>query len=245
MQSVQGQGKRMRDGLKPVRRESTPALIADQLRAGIMNGLFQPGDQLAESQLASQLAVSRGPLREAMQRLVQEGLLHGERNRGLFVAELTAEDIQDIYLAREAVEGTAVRTLLAGGAPLALSRAEELGRLEAIVSRMDAASEHGQWASLADLDLEFHAKLVALAGSRRLQRMMQTLLVETRICQGALEGRYMRDADLADEHRDMLVAIAAGAEEQALTLLSAHMADAVGRLTGGAPVGKLPEPEKT
>jgi DNA-binding GntR family transcriptional regulator len=221
----------MRNGLEPVRRESTPALIADQLRMGMMNGIFQPGEQLAESQLASQLAVSRGPLREAMQRLVQEGLLRGERNRGLFVAELTPEDVQDIYFAREAVEGAAVRKLLADGARLAPDRLEEL---EEIVSEMGVASQSGQWASLADLDLEFHAQLVELAGSRRLQRMMQTLLVETRICQGALEGRYSRHADLADEHRELLDAIAAGAQEKALVLVSAHMADAVGRLTGGA-----------
>lgn len=231
MKSVQGRERHMRNGLEPVRRESTPALIADQLRTGIMNGLFQPGEQLAESQLASQLAVSRGPLREAMQRLVQEGLLHGERNRGLFVAELTAGDVQDIYLGREAVEGAAVRKLLADGAPPAPGRLKEL---EEIVSQMGAASQSGQWASLADLDLEFHAQLVELAGSRRLQRMMQTLLVETRICQGALEGRYSRRADLADEHSDLLDAIAAGAQEKARVLISAHMADAVGRLTGDA-----------
>jgi DNA-binding GntR family transcriptional regulator len=200
----------------------------------MMNGLFQPGEQLAESQLASQLAVSRGPLREAMQRLVQEGLLRGERNRGLFVAELTPEDVQDIYFAREAVEGAAVRKLLADGTRPAPDRLQELEELEEIVGQMAAASDSGQWMSLADLDLEFHARLVELSGSRRLQRMMQTLLVETRICQGALEGRYSRHADLADEHRELLDAIAAGAQEKALVLVTAHMADAVGRLTGGA-----------
>ena len=227
----------MRGGLEPVRRESTPALIADQLRTGIMNGLFRPGEQLAETQLAAQLAVSRGPLREAMQRLVQEGLLHGERNRGLFVVELTAEDVRDIYLAREAVEGAAVRELLAGDTTLAL------GRLEQIAARMAAAAQRGQWAALADLDLEFHAELVAASGSLRLQRMMQTLLVETRICQGALQGRYQHDTDLADEHRDILDAIAAGAQEKVLVLLSAHMADAVGRLADGTSVETLAKPE--
>lgn len=225
MTAGQARGRRVRDRLEPVRRQSTPALIADQLRAGMMNGLFRQGEQLAEAQLASQLAVSRGPLREAMQRLVQEGLLRGERNRGLFVAELTPDDIRDIYLARQAVEGAAVRSLLAGGAPPAL------GRMDEIVSEMEAASQRGQWEALADLDLEFHATLVDLTDSRRLQRMMQTLMVETRICQGALEGRYTRDADLADEHRDILNAIIAGAAEKALVLLSAHMSDAVGRLT--------------
>jgi DNA-binding GntR family transcriptional regulator len=201
-----------------------------------MNGLFRPGEQLAETQLAAQLAVSRGPLREAMQRLVQEGLLRGERNRGLFVVELTAEDVRDIYLAREAVEGAAVRELLAGDTALALAR------LEQIAGKMAVAAQRGQWASLADLDLEFHAELVAAAGSPRLQRMMQTLLVETRICQGALEGRQ-HTTDLADEHRDILDAIAGGAQEKALVLLSVHMADAVGRLTDVTAAETLAKPE--
>jgi DNA-binding GntR family transcriptional regulator len=218
----------MRDALEPVRRESTAALIASQLRAGIMKGMFRPGEQMAEAQLASQLDVSRGPLREAMQRLVQEGLLRSERNRGLFVVELTLDDVRDIYFAREAVESAAVRKLLGGSAPSAL------GELEEIVSQMEAACQSGQWASLADLDLRFHEELVAMVGSRRLERMMQTLLVETRICQGALETHYQHGADLAAEHREILDAIAAGDQQKALALISAHMADAIVRLADGS-----------
>lgn len=225
----------MHDALEPVSRESTAALIANQLRAGIMNGLFRPGEQMAEAQLASQLDVSRGPLREAMQRLVQEGLLRSERNRGLFVVELTADDVEDVYLAREAIESAAVLRLLSRGAPPALDRLEE------IISQMEAASEGGQWTELADLDLRFHEELVAMAGSPRLQRMLQTLLVETRMCQGALEGRYQRGADLTDEHREILGAIAAGARQNALTVISAHMTDAIERLTSGSHPGGLSE----
>ena len=71
--------------LEPVARQSTAELIADQMRSAIMYGVFAPGTQLGEAELAARFGVSRGPLREAMQRLVQEGLLRGERHRGLFV----------------------------------------------------------------------------------------------------------------------------------------------------------------
>ncbi|MDQ3150864.1 MAG: GntR family transcriptional regulator, partial [Actinomycetota bacterium] len=86
--------------LEPVSRESTAAIIAERLRDAIMRGVFPPGTQLGEVDLAGRLGVSRGPLREAMQRLVQEGLLRGERHRGLFVIDLGLADVRDVYAAR-------------------------------------------------------------------------------------------------------------------------------------------------
>ena len=104
-----------RSALPPVVQESTPALIARILREAIADGRFPPGSQLVEQELARELNVSRGPLREAMQRLTQEGLLVGHRNRGLFVMELTEDAVRDMYLAREAVECAAVRRIVATG----------------------------------------------------------------------------------------------------------------------------------
>jgi len=91
-------------GLEPVERRSTAAIVADRIRTAIMRGTFPPGTQLGEVELAARLGVSRGPLREAMQRLVAEGLLRSERYRGLFVRELDAADVRDVYIARTAVE---------------------------------------------------------------------------------------------------------------------------------------------
>ena len=68
--------------LAPIQQDTTPALIARQLRDAIATGQFAPGQQLLETTLARSLGVSRGPLREAMQRLTQEGLLISHRNRG-------------------------------------------------------------------------------------------------------------------------------------------------------------------
>ena len=92
-----------------VAQESTPAIIADKLRQAIGHGELKPGAQLGEAELARKFGVSRGPVREAMSRLTQEGLLVPIRNRGLFVREMTADDIRDMYLAREAIERAAAR----------------------------------------------------------------------------------------------------------------------------------------
>ena len=93
--------------LQPLSQQSTPELIADQLRVKILDGTFPPHHQLAEVELAKQLQVSRGPVREAMQRLIQEGLVRSERNRGVFVIEMDADDARDVYVARGAVEKAA------------------------------------------------------------------------------------------------------------------------------------------
>jgi DNA-binding GntR family transcriptional regulator len=68
--------------IEPVSRESTAAVIARQLRDAIMTGALPPGTQLGETELASRFQVSRGPLREAMQHLVSEGLLRSEQPAG-------------------------------------------------------------------------------------------------------------------------------------------------------------------
>lgn len=214
----------MARALQPVARESTASIIADQLRNGIMDGLFGPGQQMGEVQLAQQLGVSRGLLREAMQRLVQEGLLRSERYRGLFVVELDVDDVWDIYLAREGVERAAVRALMHKGDPAALEPVAK------IVKRMESALKRKRGTSLAELDLQFHAALVDASGSPRLKRVMQALLVETQMCLTRLEGRYRDPADLVAEHREILDALLAHDEPRTLALVTAHMADAVGRL---------------
>ncbi|MCP3015135.1 GntR family transcriptional regulator [Nocardiopsis dassonvillei] len=212
--------------LRPVPRRSTAELIADQLRSAIMYGSLAPGDQLGESELAGQLGVSRGPLREAMQRLVQEGLLRSERHRGLFVRELTPADVRDVYVARLAVERTACELIMRG------NRGEAVARLTPAVERLAAAAASRDRNAMSDADQAFHQTLVSCAGNSRLERMAQTLLVETRMCLTVMQDVYPEPEELLDEHRRILDAIVDGAEEELLRLIEAHMVDTVERING-------------
>lgn len=209
----------------PVQRDSTAALIAGQLREAVKDGRLAPGAQLSESQLSAQFGVSRGPLREAMQRLVQEGLLKSERNRGLFVKVLDARDIADIYLARSAVESAAA---------LRLARQREDGgehtELRAACTQMAHAARDEDMAGVSDADLRFHEVLVAQTGSPRLIRMHQTLIVETRMCMTALQDTYRSPDDLVGEHLLILDALEAGDEALLLRRIEEHMQDALTRL---------------
>ena len=102
-------------------RATFASIVTERLRASIINGSLKPGSQLSEVELATSFGVSRGPVREALQRLVQEGLLHSEPHRGVFVPVLTDQDVHDIYLAREALESAAVRSIISSGTTAAAS----------------------------------------------------------------------------------------------------------------------------
>ena len=210
--------------LEPVPRRSTVEIISDELRSAIMYGSLAPGSQLGEADLAARLGVSRGPLREAMQRLVQEGLVRSEPHRGLFVIILAEEDMEDVYLARLAIERAACQMIMNR------NRGEALVRLtEALQALVDAAEQRDRIA-MSDADQAFHQVLVASSGSPRLERMAHTLLVEARMCLNALQEKYPEPEDLVEEHRKLVEAINDGDEERLLRLIEEHMTDSVERL---------------
>lgn len=210
--------------LEPLQLQSTPALIADRLRAEILDGAFPADAQLSEVELARQLKVSRGPIREAMQRLIQEGLLRAERNRGVFVVQLDQDDARDVYLARGAIERTA--------AAIVTQRAPEaaLLSLQHIVDRL-AGSLDGPWADVITEDLAFHQTLVESAGSPRLNRMFRTLLAETRLCLIRLESFYDVPYDVVVEHQGILDAIRSGNLRTVDRLVRLHMDASAARLS--------------
>ncbi|MEO3780466.1 GntR family transcriptional regulator [Micromonospora sp. B11E3] len=215
--------------IAPVNRESTPSIIARKLREAIAHGELAPGAQLGEAELARELGVSRGPLREATQRLTQEGLLVSIRNRGLFVIELTEEDVHDIYLARTAVERVAAAEIFRRGDHAAAGQ-----RLAEIIETMARASDQQDKAMIGTADLEFHEALVQISGSRRLVRMHETLLTETRMCLTALGDTYSAPDQRVPEHNEIVDGFRTGDGARVDRLLVAHMRDAVTRLAAHA-----------
>ncbi|MGZ8177259.1 GntR family transcriptional regulator [Williamsia sp. SKLECPSW1] len=210
--------------LAPLVQESTPAIIARQLRAAIADGDFPPGSQLTESGLAADLGVSRGPLREAMQRLTQEGLLVSHRNRGLFVISMDDDDINDMYVARTAIERAALAQVVAGHDDA------DIAVLRAAIHHMQQFADDPNGREIADADMAFHAQLVECARSPRLSRMHETVLVETRMCLGAMRGTYASAQARIDEHAELLQAIENGDAAAADSLMIDHMRDGLSRI---------------
>ncbi len=213
------------NGLDPVDRKSTASIIADKLREAIMRGSLEPGTQLGEADLATQLGVSRGPLREAMQRLVQEGLLRSESHRGLFVIELDEAGIRDVYRVRRVVERAAAELILGRDGE------QVADRLAEVHDRMRRAAVEGDRHALSEADLEFHEAFVAESGSIRLKRLSGTLLVETRMCLSAMADTYEFPHEVADEHAQIVEAIRGRDEAHLFTLIDDHIDASLERLT--------------
>jgi DNA-binding GntR family transcriptional regulator len=159
-----------------------------------------------------------------MQRLIQEGLLRAERNRGVFVVQLDSDDARDIYLARGAVERAAAAIVTQQQPADALRELQRIA--DAIASSVDAS-----WSDLITRDLAFHQALVRAAGSPRLDRMFHTLIAETRLCLLRLEPFYESAQEVAEEHQGILDAIGSGDADQVDHLLETHMSTSAARLS--------------
>ena len=214
--------------LEKVQARSLVDVVAERIEAAIIAGQLEPGSKISEQGLAASLGVSRGPLREGIQRLTQEGLLISVRNRGVFVIEMTPENVRDMYVARGAIERAAAEQILHAG-----EGAETASILLGVVDTMAEAGSDREIAKMSEADMEFHQNLVALARSPRLSRMHNTLLTETRMCITALEDSYRFSDDRVGEHREIAEAFGAGDAVLVDRLLIEHMEDAVRRLSGG------------
>lgn len=221
------------DGLSTsIPRATFASIVGERIRSDIIDGVLRPGTQLNEVELAASFGVSRGPVREALQRLIQEGLLRSEPHRGVFLPILSVADIDDIYLAREALETAALRRI--AGSRRAASSYEALDQ---IVRAMESAEKSDDWKAVVSRDLDFHTALVEAADSPRLKRMFTTVMSETRLClvmlTDAYEGRedlVRRRDDLVEEHRQILDLVRSDEVESAVAVLKKHFDGALGTL---------------
>lgn len=200
--------------IEPIKRSTLSTMVAERLRALVISGAYEPGSQLSEVELAERFGVSRGPIREGLQRLVQDGLLRSEPHRGVFVPQIGEADIADIYLAREAIEGAAIRLVSASPA-----RASVVATLRDLLAQMRSATAAGRWNRVADLDMKFHTEVVRASGSARLVRMYATLIDETRVLLSMTANVPGRE-DLVDEHEELAELIESGEPNGAATTLA-------------------------
>ena len=190
--------------------------LAQQMRVAIVRGEFADGERIVEEALAARFDVSRGPVRDALRTLVEEQLVVPER-RGYRVRAVGADDVDELYDVRDALERLAVRTVAATPETIDWSRAEEQ------LSLMAEAAESGDWYSYAAHDLEFHSVLYRLSRNRRLSSMWDRIEPTFAVI---LQQTNRQDVDLHPSHADhvrLLESIRAGRSEEALRYLEEHL----------------------
>lgn len=125
--------------------------ISEYIKQAILDGELNPGDKVNEVHLASRLSISRAPVREALQMLVQDGLIVSIPQRGKFIAALTAKEIQDSYFIGGVLEGAVVASTINEFTE------EDFRKLQVILEQMKQLAENGgEREQLAPLDNQFH-----------------------------------------------------------------------------------------
>ena len=138
---------------------TTPDSVYRVLREAILNGKIPVGDQLREAHIAADLGVSRAPLREALLRLEEEGLIVRVPFRGAFVAEVSAQTIDEIASLRLLVEP------YAAGLAAARLQGEDRDRLTGAVAVLRSATHANDMAASIDAHLHFHRLFYAYSGN--------------------------------------------------------------------------------
>jgi DNA-binding GntR family transcriptional regulator len=151
-------------GLWPVSRPTLAESVADAIRTSILNGRFIPGDRLVEAELARELNVSRGPIREALVLLHQDGIVVHEPRRVKFVQRFTPRLIDEVYSLRRLIEPEAAERLI--------ERLDDSGRarLESALAGIATAAGDDDETSLARADVAFHNLIYQLADHDLLER---------------------------------------------------------------------------
>ncbi|HEX2073238.1 MAG TPA: GntR family transcriptional regulator [Geodermatophilus sp.] len=190
----------------------------EALRSAILSGQYHPGDHLGEVELATSLGVSRGTVREALRHLQQEGLVTAGTRGMLRVNSLTAAEVRELFQVRAALEGLAVRQIIASPGREAAVRA-----LRAALERL--AAQGDDFAARLQADLAFHLLLCELAGNSMLVEAWKRL--EGRMRVAILNGAAWQAPMMArDRHTPIVDAIEQGDVPAALRIVEEHMAGA-------------------
>ncbi len=190
------------------------------IRTSIVTGRFALGERIVEQRVASELGISRAPVREALRRLVEERLVTERPRYGTFVREITAQDFVDIYNARISIETTAIR--------LSTQRGPDLEDAQRAIDVMADAAGRGDTAGVIDLELEVHQAICDAAGNPFLSAAFRTLSGPVRLALGVDSDHYDDLVAITAEHPPLLEAIRAGDEREAARTMHEHIVASIG-----------------
>ncbi|MEV0236691.1 GntR family transcriptional regulator [Nonomuraea sp. NPDC050786] len=189
--------------------------VISEVRRAVHTGAMVPGRLYSVYQVAEQLNVSRSPVREAMLRLAEAGLVQVERNRGFRVVLPHPREIVEIFGVRLALELPAVRRA-AGAAGLG-------GSLRATMEEMAAAVGAGDESLFFHLDQTLHDHILAAAGNGRARAIVGGLRDTMRILGTSTDDRSRTLRQVHEEHEPIVAAVAAGDADGAARAMRAHL----------------------
>lgn len=209
--------QRLPNALEILQNQSLTMLVQAEVERLIVAGELAAGAKLSENTIAAKLGVSRGPVREALRALEQTGLVRVEKNRGVFVRQITLEEADDIYELRATFDQLAGRKLAARITP------DQLQELRALIERMEQAAKRDDLDAYYPLNLRFHDALVEFTGNKKLLHTYRRLVNELNLFRRQTLAQRDRLPLSTLEHKKIVDAIAAGDPDTAGRLLHEHV----------------------
>jgi DNA-binding GntR family transcriptional regulator len=210
----------MNSSFQPVDARTLRQSVTEAIRQVILQGDLLPGAQINQAQIAERLGVSRGPVREALGQLEEEGLIKNVPYKGTYVTEITGEYIRELYGIRRVIEVFAVEQacVRATGADLA--------DLESVLEGMYIAAEARDLVRMGTLDIQFHYAIIRSARHSMLLQIWKSIEMGVRRCL-ALRHRFYGDpADVIGTHPDIVRALSDRDPQRTAAILGLHIADA-------------------
>jgi DNA-binding GntR family transcriptional regulator len=199
-----------------INKQSLEAQAAELLRRQILRGELRAGERLLETPIAERYGLSRGTIRAALRRLIEEGLVCHVPYTGYQVIEFSDQDLWELYTLRGALEslGTRLAALRIDG--------QGIAQLRAAFAQLMAAAESADHERADRLDRELHKLIVTLSGHERL--LQHYIRVENQFrVYIALSNREVDAREICESHRALVESICAGDAERAEQLARANI----------------------
>jgi DNA-binding GntR family transcriptional regulator len=189
----------------------------EALRKAILEGVFPPGTALVERRIADELGVSRGPVREALRKLEEEGLVVNTPHKITQVAEVGPARIREITALREALEPLAVKLALGR------IRREGLPELRLLLDDMRSAGARGERDTLIELHLAFHRTYYAMADNELLLQVWTLMEGQTRLHLHVHQLPTATLSEYAEHHQELLEAFEHGSTREITAAVTRHV----------------------
>lgn len=189
------------------------------IKAKLLSLEFKPGDRLREDLLAEEIAMSRTPVREAIQQLTAEGYVNNIPRKGIFVVELSKEELLDLLEVRIALEHLAVDKCIVN------LGSENLQQLRDAHQRFADALKGKDFSACLEMDSAFHKQIAAIAANPRLSRFIdeiENFMLMARAVEKKADPELKNQISL-DEHAAILSAIEAGDSDRAKSAISENI----------------------
>ena len=218
---------------EPLHGLSTPELVAQRIREALLDGTLRPGDRLIEADIASELGVSRGPVREGIRLLGAEGLVVLRRNRGAVITSPTFEDVLEVYILRLTLGLLALNHAM----QLDVASAPEFADVELLLARLRDPEVQEDPLLMMEADLHFQSALFDLCGLSRITAVLDQTARDIPVFVKVLGITYddVDHAALIERHQRLIEAVRTRHRADADHAWREHVRCTVGEFARGYP----------